>query len=563
MNQLMKIEKETIFNKLVEGINIDEYISKFEDKKNKMVENYILIKRCKRRMNNESTNILYKNPEKEYMPSIVSLKLANKRLESEHWRSLLEERKLFILMSYVEKTKWIESIENLDVPDFNKKNLISVMSDIINSSGKFFAERICLALESLSKDHVTNSQFGFGEKIIIKGIHEGFSTKYLYPSTISSKIGALDEIRKIVCFLSTGNITDLEERMSTESIVSKCISLLRDERRSEFYIDNGRISLKIFKVGTAHLSITPEIADRMNSFVSILYPNKLPSNLKEAKIYKGAMKKQVLETDSISQCVLSALDSLRFVSKKLMNEINREKANELKENTYMLAYTEEKILREKGKYKEFLSIINKIGGKQSEKREDFFEFKYKNVNKVVRELIIAGGIDNQSSYQQYYTKEVLANDAYDLLMEDYKEEDMVDFNYLEPSCGGIDGLMRLMPKERVKGIDISRINIAMRKEQGYNVELNDFMSYAKSSKEKYNVIMLNPPFKKNQAYNHTMAAYTLLKEEGSLVAILPSTLKGSFDHLNSDSCKIFNSEIYKSDFEDTDCSVFILKIKKD
>lgn len=59
-----------------------------------------------------------------------------------------------------------------------------------------------------------------------------------------------------------------------------------------------------------------------------------------------------------------------------------------------------------------------------------------------------------------------------------------------------------------------------------------------------------------------MAAYTLLKENGSLTAILPSSLRGKFDKLKNENVLIKESEDYFSQFENTNVNVFLLFLKK-
>jgi hypothetical protein len=570
MNQLAEIstdnnfsnlnneKSESVFSQMTNGIDVDEFIENFTKEKSNMVHNYKALKRCKRNMNNDAKSILFTDHEKDYMPSTVKLKVANKRLESKYWKEILDGKDLFTIMSYQEKKKWDTVFEEMDIPTFNQENVILSIREILNSSSRYFAERICFALESLSKDHVTNSQFGFGEKVIIKDVHSGMNASNPYPSLYESKYSALEEIRKIVAFLSTGNLNSLKDRMSTYDVLSACIDALKKEGKSEFTIDNGNIFIKVFKIGTMHMYINPEIAEKMNNFVSVLYPNKLPSTLKRKSNFKGSMKKQTLQTDPVSRLVIDALRDLNYYNQRDYRAIKIDG-----ENIHYLSSDMETRLKLAGLYGEFHMVLAKIGGAVIDQGHGrYYSFPYSDVKSVTSEIMITGGTDNQVAYQQYYTKDYLAKDAYDLMTDLYSNQELIEFDFLEPSCGGLGGLMDTMPKAKVKGVDISRINVSMRKAQGFNVEHSDFVDYAKTTNDRFNMILSNPPFKKSQAYNHTMLSFGLLKETGVLVAILPLEMRDKFDHLMDEDTEITKSEAYENSFDDTNWSVFILRITK-
>ena len=559
MSQLIEFKgsTESVFGQLANGINVEEYISLFKADKSDMVNNYKALRRCSHKMLARSSLHLYSH-DTDSMPSVVRLKKANKRLESAHWKNILDSKELFTLMSYKEKKKWNDIFDKLEVPEFNEDNVILSIRDILGASSRYFAERICFALESLSKDHVTNSQFGFGEKIIIKGVHSGMTASNPYPSLAESKYSAFEEIRKIVSFLSTGNLEMLKDHMDTYGVLDKCVDMLRDEGKSEFTLDAGNIHIKVFKVGTIHLFIKPEIAEKMNNFVSIIYKNKLPSTLKKKSYFKGEMKKQILQSDPVSRKVIMALSKLNYLDPR---EVRSEKIDG--ENVHWLPVHVEKELCQAGLMMEFNRVVKTIGGCAIDQNR-YYSFPYGNIKKVVDEITISGALDNQVAYQQFYTKDNLAKDAYDMMTDLYSNAELMNMDFLEPSCGGLNGLLSKLPKSRAKGIDVSRINVAMRKSQGYDVVCKDFVDYAKKTTSRFDMILSNPPFRNSQAYNHVMLSFDLLKEKGVLTAILPVGLRDEFDFMSeqNNDIEITKSGNYEKAFDDTDWSVFILRITK-
>ena len=172
------------------------------------------------------------------------------------------------------------------------------------------------------------------------------------------------------------------------------------------------------------------------------------------------------------------------------------------------------------------------------------------------------GFENVGTYmQQYYTNEKLSKLAYEIMTESYSEKELESFSYLEPSCGGIGGLIECLPKNKTTGVDISKINISLRKEQGFNVINEDFINYGVKTKDRYNMIIMNPPFRNNQAYNHTVLASRLLKENGVLTSIIPSCNKDFFSELDTD-FEITYSKEFGKEFDETNIKVVIVKLKK-
>ncbi len=572
-------------NDIVKSFCTDKYTSQHLKEKKQMVINYKAIRRVKRNISSHQPFIFQK--EDSSIPSLSNLKQANLRLNAHHWYKYFDDTQLFIMMTGTRKNEWKEQIEALNVPEFNTENLRSVTSDILNSSQQYFAERIVYVMSHLSKNHITNSQFGFGEKIIIEDIHDGWSQKNKSPIFKSEKVEALDELRKIIAFLKYKDIKlmDKNESMSSYLALDVMLKRLVKYRTADNWIDDNTIHVKMFLKGTMHICIEPEMAAKMNSYVALLYPNQIPSCIKRKAYFKPATEKALFKGDIIPKEVLKVIRDVttnhlipiltrthhRFDLNNLTNfdsEFELEKEYFTENNTVYLSVSDENTLTKLGYLNIFLNIMKYIGAKhfkysntRIDKEFHIFVLKHRNFNDIIDEICFNGALDDQKSYQQYYTKQKLSDYAYHLLSEDYSEEEIKQLRHLEPSCG-TGNLISYLPKENTTGVEISKINSAICLALGYKVLNKDFIKYASKTTDKYDSVFMNPPFTENQAYNHIMAAYTLLDENGQLVAILPCSLKGKFNRLVEEDCIIFESENFESQFEDTNVTVFVLKIRK-
>lgn len=561
------------FNFLVESFPTDVYTEAFKKDLSELTFNYKCLRRIGRKM--------FSDTHSYHKPSLLSLKTTFASLNGKYWLNYFNETNLFILMTEKRSKEWKKQIENLEnLPAFNSDNVRHVTNDILSSSYIYFAERIQFVLSHLSKNHITNSQFGFGEKIIIEKCHPGSTPKDRYPSFSYEKIEALDELRKIVAFLKKKDlrVMDKDQSLNSKNIFPILMKRLVDDRKSEHHIDNGTIHVRIFLKGTMHITIEPEIAEEMNAYVSYLYPNQIPSCLKKKSYFSKPKQNFILTGETVNPFVISELYNIK--NKKIINVMNNfrlqdrkfdldqanitvfSKDDVLKNN--VIFYLDDLIdrLNKKGLYDHFLRVVSFIGGTVFKiNHNNCILFEYDDITSVLDELCVSGIMDDKKSYQQYYTNTELSNKAYDLLTKNIAETDLARLSCIEPSCGN-GSLLRLLPKNNTLGIDISKNNAAICKALGYKTINSDFIDFASTTKEKFDLCLMNPPFTGNQAYNHTMAAYTLLKENGSLTAILPSSLRGKFDKLKNENVLIKESEDYFSQFENTNVNVFLLFLKK-
>ena len=194
-------------------------------------------------------------------------------------------------------------------------------------------------------------------------------------------------------------------------------------------------------------------------------------------------------------------------------------------------------------------VLEAIGGIKNRNGRFQFEYKFK---EIVDQVVISGRIPNQKSFQYYPTPDAIAK--YATSLADIGPND----DCLEPSAGQ-GGLAKHMPKERTVCVELSGLHADILKTQDYRVIQDDFVLWAEKTSQRFNKIIMNPPYSQNRAKLHVEKAMSLLKYEGVLVAILPASFKGKeiisgFEHDYSD--------IYENEFKDASINTVIVKISK-
>jgi len=96
---------------------------------------------------------------------------------------------------------------------------------------------------------------------------------------------------------------------------------------------------------------------------------------------------------------------------------------------------------------------------------------------------------------------------------------------LEPSAGlgHIAGAIKQRyPENALDVVEYNHSLFEVLKKKDFNAECADFLTTSKT----YDVILMNPPFEKNQDIDHVMHAYKLLNEGGRMVAIMAGNKNG-------------------------------------
>ncbi|EPG9350483.1 DUF4942 domain-containing protein [Pseudomonas aeruginosa] len=400
-----------------------------------------------------------------------------------YWKDLLSRTDVLEFMPYARREEWSNQIASGSTPNFEEDVVRGTLQGMLASRSKFFAERVDGIFQALSKSHVTNIPSGFASRFII--------------DYAESKSGYISDLRNVIArFMG-----------HTEQVARNGHSLLRllSQRTGVWHsVDGGALRMKMFKVGTVHCVVHPELAARMNSLLAHLYPLAIPSRFRNKP--RRPPKDFPVLSKSLSQEVISLL-----MDPKTPSEIRYRRVTD---NPYAVRFDSTSSRAE-----EAYQVLEALGGvRHNINRFVWYEFDY-DPRPAIAQVAISGLLPDDKTHQYYPTRERLA---------DYAEElaDIREWHKcLEPSAGN-GALAAKMPAETTTCIEISAMRCKVLASKGYKAIEADFLLWAPKCTERFDRIVLNPPFANNRATLHLQAAAGLLKDDGRLVAILPASLKG-------------------------------------
>lgn len=440
--------------------------------------------------------------------SILKKEVAVKVLDAEMWDKAIRFTNILDVMSAKERSEWSENIRTRNTPSFTKETVTSTIESLLISSNDFLARRVDGIFNNLSGTHVTNEPNGFRERMIFNLVPYGSISFHM--------VEVINDFRSVIHQL----LGRKPERF--ETYVSLTLIQNQDKYGEWLDFDGGAFKLKLFKKGTAHLEVSQSIAMQLNQILAYLHPHALASttNKKQKEFKKVTPNSNFLKSETI-------------------DGIYRLLSNSRKKRTFYV---------EKKPNPELFDILKSLGGTYFNGQ---FSFSY-DVHEVFEEILRMGTFPDKKTHQFYPTEESLADLAVSHLHIFHS-----DLNtFLEPSAG-IGNLAEKIRSncgrhDKIKCIEISKINTKVLKSKNFDVECMDFLDYPTTNK--FSRILMNPPFEKGQAKNHLEKALMHLDEDGRLVAILPSSMK---DYSN-DSFDIKTSEIYENAFLESGTKVSVI-----
>ncbi len=82
-------------------------------------------------------------------------------------------------------------------------------------------------------------------------------------------------------------------------------------------------------------------------------------------------------------------------------------------------------------------------------------------------------------------------------------------------------LRKLLAVEQTTCFEINALNCSLLRGLGYAVKQECFLNYANTTSDRYDVMVMNPPYKNGAYWEHLKAAMSLLKPSGRIVAVVP------------------------------------------
>lgn len=421
-------------------------------------------------------------------------------LKSIFWTKVMNMTKVWELMPMARREEWNKQISEKQTPDFTEDNVRSTVISLLNSRLKFVAEKIDGVFHNLSDTHVTNCPEGFGRRFIVANVFD--KSGYLS----SQKTGYIDDLRSVIAKITNkGDILPSSYRTLQ--------NLYQNKTGEWIPLDGNTLLMKVFKKGTVHFEINEDISFQLNDILAHLYPMAIPEKNRKPKQVKQHKNFTLLQ-HALPYPVLTLLNNMSSPPVGNFGQYNHnhywtENKNSLRFDSYAF----EKHSKDTIKAAE--NVIYAIGGiRRQTNAAIWYEFDYP-ARDTILEIVMNGCIPDHKSHQYYPTQEPLAQEAVEFA--DIQDSD----SCLEPSAGQ-GGLLKFMPQNTV-AIEISKLNATILSEKGYHVVQDDFLIWADKTPLRFDKAVMNPPFSEGRALLHVKKAFSLLKHNGILVAIIPAT----------------------------------------
>jgi len=436
---------------------------------------------------------------------------ALKALDAGYWQRAMLLTDVLEYMPADKRNEWHEQISKHKTPTFEYDSVKMTLVQMLNNRATFMAERVDGLFRALSDEHLTNRPEAFGKRFII-----GYMLSYWSIDSLRSNY-----IHDLRCVIGKFLGRDVPNSYNTYADLN---GMERDGQWNEF--DGGAFKIRLYKKGTAHMEVHPDIAWQLNKVLAHLHPMAIPAEFRTKKTSKA--KEHKLHHELVSFEVIKDLErGLPYHSKLNLNRL------EYLHKEPPLAPT--------------VAVMERLGGAETSK--GIWEFDYA-IIPVLKELSRSGRIPEQKSHQFYPTPEELAEIAVE--MAEIEPHNVC----LEPSAGQ-GGIADFMPKDRTTCIEVSPLHCAVLKAKGYDTICAEFIWYSGTVTNRYDRIVMNPPFSAGRGAEHVKSAAKMLSAGGRLVAILPASNKGK---TLVEGMKHEWSEVYKNKFDDASVDVVMLKL---
>lgn len=404
------------------------------------------------------------------------------KLDADFWQRAIALTDLLEIMPEKRRREWHEQLSD-SAPPFTPDTVVATLQGLIDDRPKFLAERVDGCFQALSDKHVTNSPWGFNERMIVANVVETPGSFLMY----AHNKGHFHDLRCAVARL----------RGDTEPPRTMTQSLLRMVGRDTgtwHTIDGGAMRVRGYKKGTLHIEVHPDMAWRLNAILAHLYPMALADeSVRPPK--KGARDFELID-NPIPFPVLGALNDAytwdrRASVKADVDKHVRQRAGE---------------------------VLEAIGGVIDGQGAYAFDYDYQ---PVLQQVIMSGALPDDRSHQYYPTPEAMA----DYLVS--CAGDIEGLRVLEPSAGNgalVGAVRRRFPRVPIAAIEVSPLRCKVLRERFPDavVRESDFLDVTCMSAS---VVFMNPPFSGGRWRAHLDHAIALLRSNagGQIYAIVPST----------------------------------------
>jgi hypothetical protein len=452
-----------------------------------------------------------------YTPSprdLFELKPAVAVLNARYWQRVLDTTDVYAAMPQPRRDAWNESIRKHETPDFEDATVVATLQRLLADRKSFFAEKVDGIFRALSHEHVTNSPLGFGKRMILQGVYDGFCSH--------SRCGTISDLREVIAkFMGR----EVPPWLGTPEVVKHAREWCCGEWVS---MDGGALRIRVYKNGNGHLEVHPEMAWRLNCVLASLYPHAIASE------YRARPRKQPKDWPLFGRplpfAVLGLLQHgnvekpldaegarirLREADRYGHRQITPQRIAALVHDGWRFTFS---FSSDKGPVRdEACRVLESLGATRVRSDAlDVYDFPY-DPRAVLREIAASGCLPDQQAHQYYPTPPDLAARVVELA--DIGPQHSV----LEPSAGQA-ALADLLPKDRTTCVEVSQLHAEILRAKGHRVVCADFLRWTPPSP--LDRVVMNPPFSEGRWQAHLDHAGGMVATGGRLVAVLPASALG-------------------------------------
>jgi hypothetical protein len=462
--------------------------------------------------------------------NIVSTETAIEKLKKEYWQQMVVDSGIYQTLPAARREEWKLQMEGT-LPDFTKENIVSTLKGLVLNQENFFAERVDGIFKALSGSHVTNEPQGFSKRMIFE--------------YISHCVPALTDLRTVV--------SELYKRPSSisEKVTRNNLEFAQNTASGKWMImDGGIVKFRVYKKGTVHVEIHPQVAWKLNEYLALLYPMAIPP----------AMRKKV-KSEKVTpinyDLVPSQITHLLSLAKKalIIDPARSDRAVRVENSVYVDSKVFDVLPKDiQRQYRAIMEILDgtlvKVKNFNGSTYE-YYQFAYE-PSSAITEILMTGQLPNKESFQYYPTSDEKLQDVL-MDMADVQEE----HSKLEPSAGS-GHIAERMGADTVC-VELSSSRCEILKAKGFNkVICEDFVMWAQKTDQKFDRIVMNPPFADGRALQHVRLASMLLNKQGRLTAVVPVNFDAS--EISGVVC-VGKSEPFKGAFVGTGVIVKVISLE--
>lgn len=216
------------------------------------------------------------------IPSTVDVALSY--LDAKYWELALNLTDVYFHLPEIDRQKWRSDItERTNLPSFADHDTVkNTLRELLREREKFASKKVLGIFQALSKEHETNQPQGFNKTMILESCASRCSVDNKWIWLDESICGHIDDARNLVYkIMGSSQLAATCENSSYRLLMY----LARNDRFGDWIgIDGGALEVKLFRKGTLHIRLHPEIAWQFNLLLHTACQNVLPKAIKKPNL---------------------------------------------------------------------------------------------------------------------------------------------------------------------------------------------------------------------------------------------------------------------------------------